>query len=555
MVTARSRAPTRPQEAGGSSGAPRDREYALPDAGRRSRDERPEEFTIPIRRIALIAAIGAALIGAAVPPASAAPAQSDFYVDCAAKSAGNGTAAKPWRSLGTVNAHGVFAPGDRILLKRGTVCKGTLVPKGSGQPGKSIVLGDYGSAKKAKPTVAGGGTGMETATLTLRNQSYWSVQDLHITNRGKGRSTTVHRAGVLLKNDKGGYLNSITVQRLTVDNVTSKLFYSKHHDARDWGGIVVHTVDRGAGDGFNDLKILNNTVTGVGRTGITTSNREYPDGADSNVRIAGNTVSATKGDGVILRGAVNARVDHNTVKHASNMWPCPQCLKVKGMGANAGIWATWSRDSTIDHNNVYGTNVGHGDGEGIDLDILAERVMVQYNWIHDNNGGGVLFCGSKSSTARFNIFEDNRKSAIAFIGSVPARDSQIYNNTIYNSRSSGARPVRYFNGAHGKGITFTNNIVYNYGAASWMWPTRPETAANTLVGQHGSGRPSDSRTSRHDPGLKHPGAGGTGFSTLKGYRPRHPSNFLRGVTIPKDATHDFFGKKIDPAKPPRGAAG
>ena len=225
------------------------------------------------------------------------------------------------------------------------------------------------------------------------------------------------------------------------------------------------------------------------------------------------------------------------------------------MGANAGIWATWARDSVIEKNNVYDTHVGQGDGEGIDLDIMAERVVVQYNWIHDNDGGGVLFCGSKSSIVRFNILENNRKSAIAFIGSVRAKDSQVYNNTIYGSSATRARPVRYFNGAYATSITFTNNIVYVYGRADWMWPAKPATAANTLIGLRGAGRPHDAKTSFRNPGLKAPGTGKVGFSTLKGYRPAHPASMQRGVAIPKDVVRDFFGKKIDPKKPPRGAAG
>lgn len=514
---------------------------------------------IRFRTTTVIAVLTAALIGGAASPAIAAPSDAApttgtaWFVNCAAKTNGYGTEASPWNSLWAVNTHGTFAPGDRIAFKRGTTCKGKLTPGGSGAVGAPIVIDAYGSG--AKPTIAGGGTGMETATLTLKNRAYWTVQNLHVTNRGKASSTTVFRSGVLLLNDNGGMLPGITLQKLTIDNVTSKLFYQSRHDARDWGGISVHTVDRGAGDGFEGLRIMDNSITGVGRTGIATSNREYPDGLDHGLRIAGNTVSKSRGDGIIMRGAAFASIDHNLVKNNSNMWPCPQCMKVKGMGANAGIWPTMSNDSVIEKNNVYGTNVGHGDGEGIDLDIGAERITVQYNYIHDNDGGGVLFCGSRSSTVRFNIFENNKKSSIAFIGSVPAKNSSVYNNTMYASKKIGAGNVRTFNGLHGSGIKYFNNVVYNYGQAGWTFPTTVWARSNTILGTRGHHEPKGAGTSHSDPKLKHPGAGTNALSSLGGYKPKSPSKMQRGIAIPSTVTVDFFGKRIDPKKPPRGAAG
>lgn len=504
----------------------------------------------------------AALIGGASAPASASPAVAadatkgtTYSVNCAAKTNGNGSANSPWNSLWAVNAHGTFVPGDEVLFKKGTTCKGKLAPSGSGVLGAPIVFGSYGSG--AKPTIAGGGTGMETATVTLRNQAYVTLQDLHVTNRSASATTTAYRSGVLLLNDGAGWLNGVTVQRLTVDNVTSRLLYAKTHDARDWGGISVHTKYRAAGgNGYVGLRIINNTVSGVGRTGITTSNRgKYPAGADSALRIAGNTISRTRGDGIIVRGAANASIDHNTVKYSSNMWPCAACSKVRGMAANAGIWITMSHDSVIEKNNVYGTHVGGGDGEGIDLDIAAERVTVQYNYIHDNGGGGVLFCGSNSTLVRFNIFENNGKSAVAFIGSVPAKNSQFYNNTVYAEKSLHVGNVRTFNGLHGSGIKFYNNVVYNYGQAAWTFPSKVWARSNTFIGVRGRGEPKGAGTSHTDPHLKRPGTGTNSMSSLGGYKPKTPSKIQTGIGITSTVTTDFFGKRINPKRPPRGAAG
>ena len=57
---------------------------------------------------------------------------------------------KPWKSLEMVNNR-TFQPGDRILLKAGSVWKEeTLSPKGSGEEGNPIVIGAYGDGDKPK---------------------------------------------------------------------------------------------------------------------------------------------------------------------------------------------------------------------------------------------------------------------------------------------------------------------------------------------------------------------------------------------------------------------
>ncbi|NUR90308.1 MAG: right-handed parallel beta-helix repeat-containing protein, partial [Nonomuraea sp.] len=66
-----------------------------------------------------------------------APAVSHTYhVDC-------GAPAGRLTTLAQVNALNL-GPGDRVLFRRGTTCTGTLAPKGSGAPGRPIVVGTYG---------------------------------------------------------------------------------------------------------------------------------------------------------------------------------------------------------------------------------------------------------------------------------------------------------------------------------------------------------------------------------------------------------------------------
>ncbi|MFD1720856.1 right-handed parallel beta-helix repeat-containing protein [Amnibacterium endophyticum] len=509
-----------------------------------------------LRATVLAGALSVALMGATLPATAASAASSaktgtTYRVDCSQRKTGDGRS-RPFNSLSAVNRHASFGPGDRILVRRGTTCTGRLQPRGSGTSARKIVLGAFG--RGAKPILRGDGTPSNTATLTLKNVHDWTVQDLHVTNAGKASSTGAYRSAVLLLNDNVGTLPGMTVQRLTVDHVVSNLA-SKGADSREFGGIIAKTWGH-LGGGYDGLKILHNQVTGVGRSGIVVANHTAePRAWDDRVRIAYNAVRAVKGDSIILRGSRDSRIDHNLSVNGSNMFPCTRCGGISPDTANAGIWPAESQRTRIDHNEVYGEHALGGDGEGIDVDRSAVDTVVEYNYLHDNQGGGILFCGSLRTTARFNILQNNQRSAFAFIGSIPAKDTRIYNNTVYNSRKSGAKIVRYFNGAHGSKISFNNNVLINYGNRTYLWPTKRTTKANTLVGLHGAGRPTDSKTSWASPGLKHPGSGRTGFKTLSGYKPRHPSTFPKGVAIPKSVTRDFFGKKINPAKPPRGAAG
>lgn len=505
------------------------------------------------RRLAAVTAgIALSISGLSISPVASAddlPAATTYYVNCSATAQGAGTATSPWRSLASVSDHGPFAPGDKILLQRGTTCHGRVRATGSGAPGAPILLGATG--KGARPRIVGGGTADQTGAVELRDVSYWTVQDLDISNWGGGRNPAVYRSGVLVWNSGVGRLRGITIQRNTVHHVSSNPAGSGRN--RDFGGISVLTAGA-TGDGFDGVVASHNTISDVGRTGIMISNREYPNGSDTGVIIDHNSVGNARGDGIVLLGSRKGRMSYNTISGAANFWPCPQCRRISPATANAALWTAQSTDVRIDHNETYGTRALGGDGEGIDVDASAVRTVVEYNYSHDNQGGGILFCGSVGAIARFNIFENNAKSAIAFIGSVPAKNTSIYNNTIYSARYTKASVVRTFNGHHGTNVRFFNNIVFSYYSGVYAWPTKVWSRDNTFVGAYGKGEPHGLGSGHRDPRLRHPGSGRTGFRTLGGYRPVRPYAVGHGIGLPKDVSTDFFGQRIDPRRPPRGAA-
>ena len=71
---------------------------------------------------------------------------TDYYVDPSAGNDGNGgSSSAPWRTIAKVNSYTGFAPGDRILLKRGAVSREQLNVPAGGSSSSVLYFGAYGS--------------------------------------------------------------------------------------------------------------------------------------------------------------------------------------------------------------------------------------------------------------------------------------------------------------------------------------------------------------------------------------------------------------------------
>ena len=131
-------------------------------------------------RIASILLVAGALCATGVVKAGSAAsltAPRIYAVDCGARADGNGTFARPFNSLADVNAL-VLAPGQQVLFRRGSTCTGGLAPRGTGAPGRPIVIGAYG--RGTRPRIVG--TGADA--IALVNLSDVVLQDLDVSNPG-----------------------------------------------------------------------------------------------------------------------------------------------------------------------------------------------------------------------------------------------------------------------------------------------------------------------------------------------------------------------------------
>jgi parallel beta-helix repeat protein len=151
----------------------------------------------------------------------------DYFVDASGGDDDNpGTAARPWRTITKVNAR-TFAPGDRILLRRGETWAESLVPPSSGASGAPILFGAYGSGDRPRIT---GGAGTSCVHWT-QPRSHLVFQDLHLRCEEYGlnvwsdpdRSTDVVIEGCVMEGAKSAGLyisgmSSVVIRGNTVRN-------------------------------------------------------------------------------------------------------------------------------------------------------------------------------------------------------------------------------------------------------------------------------------------------------------------------------------------------
>ena len=479
-----------------------------------------------------------------------------FYVDSVNGSdSNNGTSTtSAWQSLNKVSGH-TFHAGDHILLKAGSKWTGQqLAPKGSGATGNPIYIDMYGSGNK--PLIAAGGA--KNNAVYFFNQQYWDVSNLEVTNTA---SSLGDYRGVYVLGQDAGVLNHFYFHSMNVHNVTGRVLWIKGNGidaAKKTGGIVfqIQTTTK-VKSKFNDILVENSTFTNNSfgsiiikqasnwwsRTSSTDSNW-YP---NSNIVIRGNhlnhTSDANACDTIFLAGASNGLIDSNVSV---------------GAGTSA-IEMEYADSMTVQHNEVSGVVVkaGGSDSNAIDPDLGTTNITVQYNYLHDNNTGMLLFGDNfgLNYVIRYNIFQNNKKRVLDIgnkIGPV-----YFYNNTIYNNKTQ--PELVYFRSANNlTGKWYLDNNIFH----STQSGARLDLFAGMTYSYNAyygaavpTGTGGDSHGITAGPGLVNPGTGGSGISTLNGYKLQASSPLKNaGTPISNNGGVDFFGTALPAGKPSIGAA-
>lgn len=395
------------------------------------------------------------LLLAAAASASAAPV---VRVDCSldtSHAAGAGAPPRTVTSLAALNAMD-FAPGTRILFKRGVTCHGSFMPRAgnSGRPGAPIVVGAYGDRQRGRPVIAAGcretladpgqslTTGKRTAqgispyqslcrsddgsvnraAVYLRNLQHWEIDGLELTNDGLGEGA---RVGLLVELEDFGVGSHYHVRDVYVHHVRGYLQDApgSRHVYKETGGILFNVTRHGEQPGtkqrptrFDDVLVEHSEIFHVDAIGL--SNRsawmcrpggapcgDYPPYKGNKAYLADPATDAAgeyfPSTGIVFRHNHLHDIggDGIVVRTASQPRVEANLLHdiwMRTPGNSAGAWAINTDGALFQYNEVHHVRFQDkdpGDGMAFDADLGTRDTRIVANYSHDNAGGFVLFCG------------------------------------------------------------------------------------------------------------------------------------------------------------------
>jgi parallel beta-helix repeat protein len=439
-----------------------------------------------------------------------------YYVDNVAGNDGNsGTSAvTAWKTVARVN-QASFAPGDRILFKRGEIWREQLTVSAAGMPGNPVLFDAYGSG--GAPVISGADLLPVTAwtvcstcqryvwTTTVKTQPnlvlfnglagkqqtsianldsatewYWSNGILYVWFTGNpGYSYRSPGVEVGSRSLGIGFFGAsyITVQNLAIAGANGKpsnaAVYAQQSVqlGKSTHDISLHnlTVTNGAGDGVHledcqSCIVEGASVSGMARNGIelVSSHGNFPVTASA---ILNNTVVNNGYDGIGTYGCAVGATCQNILQPAGLFLTGVIVANNTAHDNGAGIYFRWTNYSTIQANTTYhNTNAAlHGELEGIELEA-SSRNAIERNLVYGNTmsgielssdrGAGTVVTGSSANVVAYNSIHDNGQHGL-FTNASPTANNVFRYNVIWN----------HVNGecllANGTGHQFYGNTCWN----------------------------------------------------------------------------------------------
>ena len=460
-----------------------------------------------------------------------------YYLDSSAAPDGDGRSEDTaFDSLEDIN--GIeFAAGDEILIKAGSEFQGQLYPKGSGSEEAPIVIDMYGEGEK--PLIDGNGRysdaptfrdngpfGEEGSAVYLCNQEYWEINNLRVKNWSDDGQDK-ERSGIRVEAYGGGTYHHIYIKNCDISDIRGyngqdsiwdvvpenggTTFYGSRTTHRTGGINVVSYTERDLTNAtnsstagavideqptiFDDILIEDNKIENCHANGITTTNiRGELDDKDyrhTNVVIRGNEIRNVQRAGIVPLYTSEALVERNLVDTFQQTYA----------GYGCGIWCDRADGMVFQYNEVCnGKNTM--DGMAFNLDDMTENGIIQYNYTHNNVGGGIMLhvrtnSYNRNNTVRYNLSVNDtagfaaHQAVIVCVGedaNTKIESAKVYNNTFVNNNV--VHPVY-----QGDEILFENNIFYfpNEGMESrndaYVTGANTSFVNNVFAGAHSSGEP------------------------------------------------------------------
>tara|TARA_R110000868_G_scaffold91384_9_gene253469 strand:- start:1493 stop:2947 length:1455 start_codon:yes stop_codon:yes gene_type:complete len=424
-------------------------------------------------------------------------AQTTYFVDnLIGEDLNNGEdQATPFKTLNRVNQlH--LKPGDSVLFKRGGNWQGHLIPQGSGKKGQRIVIGAYGKGDAPKIDAEGGKQEPDymSATILLFNQEFWEIRDIEVQNFEKGNpDRPVKKAGILVLAKDIGTLSDFKFENLKISNVNGSL------KTRENGGLFLKIIadsisEKRVPTNFEGIYVNNCYFLNVDRGGFLNQsfwkkrdlNSKFGEMCNDgkinswfpsrNLLIENSKFEDIGGNGLVTRVCESPIVQNNlfikcssrTTGNASYPYNC-----------NNALWQYNEACYTI-------YNEGDIDASGFDSDYLCKNTIIQYNYSHHNDWGGLLVCSwgklknafNDGTIIRNNIFQDEKHHMIRFSGNIT--NTEISNNLFVSTAEITDKILWY---KHWGDIwpdktVLKNNIFYNSGAQQFI--NLGETTSNSI---------------------------------------------------------------------------
>ena len=489
------------------------------------------------------------------------------YVDATSgdDAADGTTPATAWKTLAKVNAQ-TFGPGSSILFKNGEAWTGPLIPSGSGAEGAPVTIGRYGEGD-ARPLIEGKGAAF---AVFLFNSEYWEITGLEITNFQEGvpdGQEPFNKRGIYVLARDMGAVRHIVIRDVVVRDVNSSLDDDINSSSRFNGGIYFEIQGSETPTYFDGLVVEDSHIYDVDRTGVS-NNSSWADrsGTSSfgedvgtgridnwvpsrNVVIRGNLMERIGGNALIVRVADKALVERNRVFYSGE--------QISGNGMFC-----FNTDSTLFQYNEVAFQIyepGETDAAGIDSDFRTKYTIIQYNYLHHNEQGGIVATGGSGgetslprfnigTVVRYNILEDNERYGIHTSGLLT--DMLVHNNVFYTSSAVNNVNVvdnGSWGGAWSDGDTYINNIFYSEGASPdyKLGRSTNVTFTNNLYeGTFSATEPDDSGGIEADPLFVGPFGAPDGFM-LQASSPAVGA----GVMIDDLPATDYFGNALPASGP------
>lgn len=320
----------------------------------------------------------ALLVIAALPLAAA-----DFYLDCAG---GNDTAsgtspAAAWRTLARASQQ-TFGAGDRLLLKRGVQCEGSLALKGSGEAGNPAIVSAYGDG--AAPRIHAPGA---PAAVALWNQSHWRIESI-----SAGGSTEY---GVHVSGDRG-VMRGIELRDLHVSDVHGPL------KKKNSGLVAVEAREKAL---FEDVVIDGVTAERTSQwAGIIVNGaghqKPLAERRSRNVTIRNSIANDVWGDGIVLYQVENGLIERSAAWHTG--------MEVRrSIGTPNGIWTWRCADCVVRECESFWSDSPGVDGGAFDIDWGNDRNIVESSYGHDSLSYCVAVFGADKRVTTQSIIRNN----------------------------------------------------------------------------------------------------------------------------------------------------